>query len=245
MAQGEGWVIVSGAGGALGTALADHYGVGGRKVLAIDREFAQAAIPAPGVTQRKVDILADDALGRCLAEAIPEGDRIDLLINTVGQIWNEPVLTLQAGRFKVHGRDSWRAVIDSNLTAAFTIAADVAARMARRGGGVIVNFSSIAALGNPGQAAYSAAKAGIEGLTRSLASELGPVGVRVNAVALGFIDVGSTRTALSDKQLDAYAGRTPLGRLGRIEDVIGAVEFLYRNAFVNGEIVKVDGGLRL
>jgi 3-oxoacyl-[acyl-carrier protein] reductase len=78
-----------------------------------------------------------------------------------------------------------------------------------------------------------------------MASELGPVGVRVNAVALGFIDVGSTRGALSDKQLDTYASRTPLGRLGGIEDVIGAVEFLHRNAFVNGEIVKVDGGLRL
>jgi 3-oxoacyl-[acyl-carrier protein] reductase len=245
MAQGEGWVIVSGAGGALGTALADHYGIGGRKVLAIDREFARASTAASSVTQRKVDILADDALGQCLAEAISEGDRIDLLINTVGQIWNEPVLTLQGGRFKVHGHDSWRTVIDSNLTAAFTMAAHVAARMARRGGGAIVNFSSIAACGNPGQAAYSAAKAGIEGLTRSMASELGPVGVRVNAVALGFIDVGSTRGALSDKQLDTYAGRTPLGRLGRIEDVIDAVEFLYRNAFVNGEVVKVDGGLRL
>ncbi len=111
---------------------------------------------------------------------------------------------------------SWRDVIDANLTAPFVVATQVAARMARRGGGSIVNFSSIASEGNAGQAAYSAAKAGIEGLTRTMAIELGPLGVRVNALALGFIDVATTREAVADERLQTYAQKTPLGRLGQV-----------------------------
>lgn len=117
--------------------------------------------------------------------------------------------------------------------------------MAKHGGGCIINFSSIASGGNPGQVAYSAAKAGIEGLTRAMASELGPFGVRVNALALGFIDVPTTRHAVAEKRLLQYYEKTPLGRLGSLDDVIGAVEFLASNTFVNGAIIPVDGGLRL
>jgi 3-oxoacyl-[acyl-carrier protein] reductase len=117
--------------------------------------------------------------------------------------------------------------------------------MARRGGGAIVNFSSIASEGNAGQAAYGAAKAGVEGLTRTMAIELGPLGVRVNAVALGFIDVATTRQAVAEERLQTYVQKTPVGRLGRFDDVVNAVEFLATNAFANGTIVKLDGGLRL
>jgi 3-oxoacyl-[acyl-carrier protein] reductase len=78
-----------------------------------------------------------------------------------------------------------------------------------------------------------------------MAIELGPLGVRVNALALGFIDVATTRNALTDEQLQAYVQKTSLGRLGQVEDVISAIEFLAANSFANGTIVKLDGGLRL
>ena len=78
-----------------------------------------------------------------------------------------------------------------------------------------------------------------------MAIELGPLGVRVNALALGFIDVATTRNAVAADRLQAYVQKTSLGRLGRIEDVIHAIEFLASNTFVNGTIVKLDGGLRL
>jgi 3-oxoacyl-[acyl-carrier protein] reductase len=172
-------------------------------------------------------------------------DGISLLINAVGQIWNEPLLVFRGAKLVTHSLDTWRRVNDANLTAPFVVATHVAARMIRQGGGCIVNFSSIASEGNAGQAAYSAAKAGIEGLTRTMAIELGPLGVRVNAVALGFIDVATTREAVVDSRLQQYTEKTPLGRLGRLDDVVGAVEFLSCNTFVNGTIVKVDGGLRL
>jgi 3-oxoacyl-[acyl-carrier protein] reductase len=238
------WVVISGAGGALGRALAHHFASRGRRVLGLDRTF-EAAAPAPGVTARTLDLLIEADVRQALADTIPANEAIALLVNAVGLIWNEPVLALRDAKFATHSLETWRKVTDANLTAPFVVAMQVAARMVRRGGGSIVNFSSIASEGNAGQAAYGAAKAGIEGLTRTMAIELGPLGVRVNAVALGFIDVATTRTAVADEPLQAYAQRTPLGRLGDVEDVIGAVEFLATNRFANGTIVKLDGGLRL
>jgi 3-oxoacyl-[acyl-carrier protein] reductase len=182
---------------------------------------------------------------QALAETIPANETIALLVNAVGQIWNEPILAFRGAKLTTHSLDSWRSVIDANLTAPFVVATQVAARMVRRGGGSIVNFSSIASGGNAGQAAYGAAKAGIEGLTRTMAIELGPFGVRVNAVAPGFIDVATTRTAVAEDRLQTYAQNTPLGRLGHVDDVISAIEFLAANTFVNGTIVTLDGGLRL
>jgi 3-oxoacyl-[acyl-carrier protein] reductase len=238
------WVVVSGAGGLLGRALVSHFAAHGSRVLALDRKF-DAAAPLEGVTARSVDLLIEADVRQALADTIPAGESIALLINAVGLIWNEPILALRGAKFATHGLESWRSVIDANLTAPFVAATQVAARMLRRGGGSIVNFSSIASEGNAGQAAYGAAKAGIEGLTRTMAIELGPLGVRVNALALGFIDVATTRNALTDEQLQAYVQKTSLGRLGQVEDVISAIEFLAANSFANGTIVKLDGGLRL
>lgn len=238
------WVVVSGAGGVLGSALVSHFAATGRRVLALDRKF-ESAPPHPGVTARPVDLLIEPDVRQALADAIPASESIALLINAAGLIWNEPVLALRGARFSTHGIESFRDVIDANLTAPFVAATQVAARMVRRGGGSIVNFSSIASEGNAGQAAYSAAKAGIEGLTRTMAIELGPLGVRVNALALGFIDVATTRNAVADERLQAYAQKTPLGRLGHMQDVVNAIEFLAANTFANGTIVKLDGGLRL
>jgi 3-oxoacyl-[acyl-carrier protein] reductase len=238
------WVVVSGGGGALGSALASHFASRGCRVLALDRTFDVTA-PVQDVTALRVDLLAEANVRQALVDTIPANESIALLVNAVGQIWNEPILAFRGAKLTTHSLDSWRSITDANLTAPFVVATQVAARMVRRGGGSIVNFSSIASEGNVGQAAYSAAKAGIEGLTRTMAIELGPLGVRVNAVALGFIDVATTRTAVADERLQTYTQNTPLGRLGHVEDVIGAIEFLAANTFANGTIMKLDGGLRL
>lgn len=238
------WVVVSGAGGALGSALAAHYGSQGRRVLALDRQFGSEFSDTVNTTTSTVDLLMDDDVRRVIGETITFGNKISLLVNAVGLIWSEPLLATRGGKFVEHTVKSWRSVIDANLTAAFVVAKRVATHMAKNGGGCIVNFSSIASGGNPGQAAYSAAKAGIEGLTRTMAVELGPLGVRVNALALGFIDVATTRQAVLDSRLQQYSEKTPLGRLGRLDDVVSAVEFCASNTFVNGAIIRVDGGLR-
>lgn len=245
-AQPGDWVVVAGGGGALGRELVRFYASCGRPVLSLDRAEPQDAEPSgERVLRRTVDLTAPDDVAAGLSDSIPRAERIGLLVNAVGLIWNEPVLSLRGASFQPHDIGSWRRVLDANLTAAFVVASHVAARMVRRGGGAIVNFSSITARGNPGQAAYSAAKAGIDGMTRAMAAELGPFGVRVNAVAPGFIDVPSTRDALRDEQLSAIARDTPLRRLGGVDDIIDAVRFLADNAFVTGVVLDVNGGLRL
>jgi 3-oxoacyl-[acyl-carrier protein] reductase len=242
--KGDRWIVVSGGGGALGSGLAAHYCNQGRRVLALDRQFGPAETRPKGIIVRTVDLLEEEDVRNVIAENLAASDGISLLINAVGQIWNEPVLAFRGTKLATHSLAAWRSVTDANLTAPFVVATHAAARMIRHGGGCIVNFSSIASEGNAGQAAYSAAKAGIEGLTRTMAIELGPLGVRVNAVALGFIDVATTREAVAGSRLQHYAEKTPLGRLGRLDEVVSAVDFLASNAFVNGTIVKVDGGLR-
>jgi 3-oxoacyl-[acyl-carrier protein] reductase len=236
------WAVVSGGNGAIGRQLSEHFAAHGWRVLALDRE---AGSDRDGIVSRTVDVADAAAVDRALAEAIPRHEPIRLLVNAVGLIWNEPVVSLQGAAFQPHRLDTWRAVLDANLTAPFVAASAVVVRMARSGGGAIVNFSSIAARGNAGQSAYSAAKAGIEGLTRAMAAELAPLRIRVNAVAPGFIDVPSTLAALDRDKVSAIVRRTPVTRLGTVADVIAAVEFLEQQPFVTGLVLDVNGGLRL
>ncbi len=141
----------------------------------------------------------------------------------------------------------WREPIEVNLEGTANTIRAGASRMLPRGEGSIVAVTSIVGEhGNPGQANYAASKAGIVGLMRTLAKEFGPEGIRVNAVAPGFIRTRLT-DVLSDEQVDQLRTRTALGRLGEPEDVAGPVAFLVSPAarFVTGTLVSVDGGLSL
>jgi 3-oxoacyl-[acyl-carrier protein] reductase len=243
----QSWVVVSGAGGALGRLIVERYAAGGQRVLALDRDagaLAELGLAA-GVVARAVDLTEPDALQATLTAVIQRREPIGLLVNSVGLIWNEPLLALKGARFSTHAIESFERVIRANLTAAFVTATQVAAHMARAGGGAIINFSSIAAAGNTGQAAYSTAKAGVEGMTRAMARELGPLGIRVNAIAPGFIDVETTRAAVADAVLADYVRRTPVGRLGTVEELFEAISSLASNSFLNGVVLQLDGGLRL
>ncbi len=143
--------------------------------------------------------------------------------------------------------DDWREPIEVNLEGTANTIRAVASRMLPRGEGSIVAVTSIVGEhGNPGQANYAASKAGIVGLVRTLAKEFGPEGIRVNAVAPGFIRTRLT-DVLSDEQVDQLRTRTALGRLGEPEDIAGPVAFLVSPAarFVTGTLVSVDGGLSL
>ena len=240
------WVIISGANGSLGRALVDHFAASGRPILALDRTVDLIETTGrPTIHAQAIDLMAEAEVKALLETVIPRSDRIGLLVNAVGLIWNEPVLKLRGASLQAHSLENWRRVIDANLTAPFVTASQVAARMARKGGGAIINFSSIASRGNVGQAAYSAAKAGIEGLTRTMAAELGPVGIRVNAIAPGFFDVASTRAAMSEEQLKGLADQTPARRLGKTDELLDAIDFLAGNDFVSGVVLDVTGGLKL
>jgi 3-oxoacyl-[acyl-carrier protein] reductase len=139
----------------------------------------------------------------------------------------------------------WQAVIDVNLTAAFRLCRAVLRGMLRRRGGRIISITSvIGAIGNPGQANYAASKAGLAGMTKSLAAEVASRGITVNCIAPGFITSAMT-DALTDKQRDAIMGRIPAGRLGTPTEVAAACLYLASEeaAYVTGQTIHINGGM--
>src|SRR5690348_10891832 len=132
-AEKTGWVVVLGAGGALGGAIVRHFVAQGRRVLAIDKdEQMLAGFDADGLRKTVVDLISIEAAESVLA-SINDGDVIALLVNAAGLIWNEPIITLRGAKFSTHALDSWHRVIEANLTAPFLLSTVVARRMARRG----------------------------------------------------------------------------------------------------------------
>ncbi len=174
-----------------------------------------------------------------VARVIAQFGGIDVLINNAG-------ITRDATLLKM-AQDQWQQVIDVNLTGVFLCASAVAPHMVQRGRGCIINTSSVVGLyGNFGQTNYSAAKAGVIAMTKTWARELGPKGVRVNAVAPGFIATEMVKK-MPEKVLQSISERTPLRRLGQPIDVANACLFLASEQaeFVNGAVLSVDGGLTL
>jgi 3-oxoacyl-[acyl-carrier protein] reductase len=182
--------------------------------------------------------VADAEQAQEVVAAAEEGlGEIDILVNNAG-ITRDTLLARMS-------EDDWRAVLSTNLDGAFHTCKAVSRKMLKRRAGAIVNMTSFVGLhGNPGQANYAASKAGIIGFTKALAKELGPRGVRVNAVAPGYIDTELTQ-GLPEELRELLLANTPLGRLGEPRDVATAVRFLCSDeaSFVTGEIMLVDGGL--
>jgi 3-oxoacyl-[acyl-carrier protein] reductase len=181
----------------------------------------------------QVDV-ADPEQAKSLVE---EAGEVDILVNNAG-------LT-RDGLIARMSDEDWRAVIDTNLSGTFYTCRAVARGMMRRRSGSIVNITSVVGLrGQPGQANYASSKAGIIGLTKALARELGSRNVRANAVAPGYITTRLT-DVISDDMRELILTNTPLGRLGSPEDVAGAVRFLSSDeaSFITGEVLLVDGGL--
>ena len=237
--------LVTGASRGIGAACARALAAAGFDVgvgYASDAEGATATMAAVEAAGRRAHVhaadVADEAQAAGLVEAVEETlGPLDALVLNAGITRDGLAVRMSA--------DDWGAVIDTNLTGAFFTARPALRGMLRRRAGSIVAVSSIVGVtGNPGQANYAAAKSGLIGLVRALAREVGPRGVRVNAVAPGYIATGMT-AGLSDEQRDAILGATPLGRLGEPEDVAGAVAFLCSEdaAFVTGAVLSVDGGL--
>jgi 3-oxoacyl-[acyl-carrier protein] reductase len=172
-----------------------------------------------------------------ISSVVDQFDGLDVLINNAGVLRQE--LFISATQADITD------TIAVNLTGPLLLAQAAARHMDRRGGGTILNISSINAVrGHRGVASYSAAKAGLDGLTRALARELGPTGIRVNSLVPGYFESDMTN-AVTDKNRDRIAGRTPLGRFGAIGDIVSAARFLISPdaGFITGQTLVIDGGL--
>ena len=198
-------------------------------------EFHKRGVP---LSFSRVDVTQEFEVQTAFDKIIREHGRIDALINVAG------------GSMHRHPLDEfplahWQTVIDANLTSTFLCCRAVTPLMKRQKSGAIVNISSdIAFSGDAGRSAYAAAKAGILGLTRSLALELATSGVRVNAVAPGRIETPRVRATYTDAEWEAAAKRIPIGHAGQPEDVAEAVAYLASDAakHVTGQTIHVNGG---
>jgi 3-oxoacyl-[acyl-carrier protein] reductase len=240
--------LVTGAAGSLGKAIVLRLRERGCRVVALDRNDAGLAALASEerADTAACDLLDPDATERCIDEIWQRSGPVSILVNAVGLIYSAPLVNIAARAERRHGFEAWRRVIDANLTAVFSATAAVVERMvSARTRGVVINFSSVAAAGNAGQGAYSAAKAGVEAMTKAWAKELGVLGIRFVAIAPGFIDTPSTRAALPESSIKEWIARTPLRRLGSADDVVSAVAFAIDNEHLSGKIVELDGGLSI
>jgi 3-oxoacyl-[acyl-carrier protein] reductase len=201
------------------------------------KEAAEAVAREIGGLAVQADVSDTEGASSLIERVEGELGDLDSLVNNAG-VTRDTLIARMTD-------DDWQTVIDTNLSGTFNTSRAVSRKMLRRRAGSIVNLSSVVGIhGNPGQANYAASKAGIIGLTKALARELGSRGVRVNAIAPGYIATELT-DVLNEEQRGLILQNTPLGRLGEPEDVAGAVRFLCSDeaAFITGEILLVDGGL--
>ncbi|MDB9468604.1 3-oxoacyl-[acyl-carrier-protein] reductase [Dolichospermum circinale] len=235
--------IVTGASRGIGRAIALQLAFEGAKVVvnyasssaAADQVVAEITAAGGEAVAIQGDVSQENQVDTLIKTTLEKFQRVDILVNNAG-ITRDTLLL----RMKL---EEWQAVIDINLTGVFLCTKAVSKIMLKQRSGRIINIASVAGqMGNPGQANYSAAKAGVIGFTKTVAKELSSRGITVNAVAPGFIITDMT----SDIKAEGILQYIPLGRFGQPEEIAGMVRFLASDpaaAYITGQVFNVDGGM--
>jgi 3-oxoacyl-[acyl-carrier protein] reductase len=236
--------LVTGASRGIGSAIAQHLGAQGTTVIGtattvegaerISASFHELGISGQGMALNVTDAAAVISQVKTIVDGF---GAVNILVNNAGVTRDNLLMRMK--------EDEWADVIDTNLNAIYRLSKACLRGMAKGRWGRIINISSVVgSMGNPGQANYSATKAGVEGFSRALASEMGGRGITVNSVAPGFIDTDMTR-ALPEAQREALVKQIAVGRLGRAEEIAAVVGFLASDgaAYITGETIHVNGGM--
>lgn len=237
--------LVTGAGRGIGRAIAVAMAKAGAHVALLYERNEQAALETQALIAalgRKAMVYQCDvgdfqSVKETVAQVISDFGGIDVLVNNAGVTRDGLLLTMQPEQFT--------AVLQTNLTGAFHMIRQVCGHFLRKRAGRIINISSVAGLmGNAGQCNYAAAKAGMIGMTKSVARELAGRNITCNAIAPGFIETDMT-AAMPEKAAAAMLSHIPMGKMGKPEDVAGLAVFLASEqaSYITGEVIKVDGGM--
>ena len=231
--------LVTGASGGIGGAIARALAEQGAQLVLTGRRreaLDSLAGQLPGTARV---LVADLSSSEGIAALVSEIGPLDILVNNAGLTRDNLALRMKA--------EEWQSVLDVNLTATFRIIQAVLKGMMKQRYGRIINITSIVGVtGNPGQANYAASKAGMIGMTKSLAAEVASRGITLNCVAPGFIKTAMT-DALSDSQQEALRSAIPMQRMGSVEEIAAAVAFLASEeaAYVSGQTLHVNGGMAM
>lgn len=234
--------LVTGASRGIGAAIADELAAGGATVIgtATSDKGAEAIgerLAAKGGHGRVLNVNDPDNVKALVDGIASQFGAVSILVNNAGITRDQLLLRMK--------NDDWQAVIDTNLTSVYRLSKAVMRGMMKARKGRIISIGSVVGVtGNPGQANYAAAKAGIVAFSKSLAHEVGSRGITANVVAPGFIDTDMTRS-LHEQQRQSLEGQIALGRLGEVADVAKAVYFLASPAatYITGETLHVNGGM--
>jgi len=238
-------VVVTGGSKGIGRAVCEAFaGPGTRVYFNYAADMAGAEETERRITKTggagksfRVDVSSESDVKAFLDDVIKESGRIDVLVNNAGITRDGLIVRMKTA--------DWDAVMDVNLKGAFHASKIAAKAMLKQRSGRIINISSVVgASGNPGQANYVAAKAGLIGLTKALAKELASRGITVNAVAPGYIETDMT-AAMSDAQRETMVAQIPIGRPGTAREIAAAVRFLASKeaAYITGHVLHVNGGM--
>lgn len=245
----EAHVLVTGGGRGIGRHLVERLVVEARRVAVFEKDEAAIAdltAAHPALQCYSCDVTDPVAVANSVAAMESDGFALDALVNNAGLVHSALLVNLLEKENRVHSAEEWQRVLAANLSSVFYVTGPVVDHMLkRRKKGVVISMSSISAGGNAGQSAYSAAKAGVNALTRTWARELGGFGLRFVSIAPGFIDTESTRQALSETNLARLKEQIPLRRLGEVEHIYQTVRFIVENDYVNGTVLEIDGGLAI
>jgi 3-oxoacyl-[acyl-carrier protein] reductase len=234
--------VVTGGSRGIGRSIAEHLARAGARVAVVARgsegaRTAAAELPGEGHVGYGCDVADGAAVDALIRQVETDLGAVDVLINNAGVTGDNLLLRMSEAE--------WDRVVDTNLKGAFNTIRAATRGMMRRRDGRIINITSIVGItGNKGQANYAASKAGLIGLTKSVAKELASRGILCNAVAPGFIETEMT-DALGEKTKEALLGEIALGRLGTGDDVAAVVRFLAGPgaAYITGQVIVVDGGM--
>ena len=236
-------VFVTGSSRGIGLAIAHKFASKGANIVLNSRgelpaglvdEFASYGVKVVGVTG---DVSQAAEAKRMVAEAIEALGSVDILVNNAGITNDKLMLKLT--------EEDFEQVLKVNLTGAFNMTQSVLKPMTRARQGAIINLSSVVGLtGNVGQANYAASKAGLIGFTKSVAREVAARGVRVNAIAPGFIESDMT-DAIPEKMQEAILAGIPMKRIGKAEEVASVASFLAQQNYLTGQVIAIDGGMTM
>jgi len=238
--------VVTGGARGIGRAITERLHKSGASVAILGRNVEAANALASELSSRGAkcagyacDVANAAQIDATVDAIIKDFGKIDILVNNAG--------VTQDGLLVRMSDEAWDTVLNTNLSGAFKLLRAAARPMLKARSGTIINISSVVALiGNPGQANYCAAKAGLIGLTKSAAREFASRGVRVNAIAPGLVETDMT-SKLNDDQKKALLGTIPLGRAGTTQDIAGVVAFLASQdaAYITGQVISVCGGMAI